>query len=181
MKPKRLNKMAKTLKQNSAFDIPNMDTSTEKKITHLVLSVMVPGKSDHRNDDTASSSVPQEYVKVMASIATNAWRAKTKMVDATTGEVREDMRRIDRHVEAIYRNLAEVGIVIQDHTGDVYDEGQPMKVVASRPLQGLKKKQVGETVLPSIFWNNQLIQNGEIEIATPLTPNLPCNPQALSQ
>jgi len=92
-----------------------------------------------------------------------------------TGEVREDMKRVDRHIEAIRRDLEKVGIVIRDHTGDVYDEGQPMKVIASKPTQGLDKKRVSETLLPSIFWNNRLIQNGEIEIATPLTPIEPQN------
>ena len=102
------------------------------------------------------------------------------MMDAATGEIREDMKRVDRHIEAIYRNLAEVGIVIRDHTGDAYDEGQPMKVVASKPTPGLDKKRVSETLLPSIFWNNRLVQNGEIEIATPAHRKTPAEPQQLS-
>ena len=60
--------------------------------------------------------------------------------------------------------------MIRDHTGDVYDEGQPMKVIACKPTPGLDKKRVSETLLPSIFWHNRLIQNGEVEIATRLTP-----------
>lgn len=107
--------------------------------------------------------------KSIAAIATNTWRAKAKMADPTTGEIREEMKRVGRHIEAIYRNLAELGIVIQDHTGEAYDEGQPMKVIASKPTPGLDKKRVSETLLPSIFWNDRLIQNGEIEIAVPIT------------
>ena len=107
--------------------------------------------------------------RAIASIATNTWRAKTKMTNPVTGEIRDEMKRVARHVEAIYRNLAELGIVIRDHTGDAYDEGQPMKVVASKPTSGLDKKRVSETLLPSIFWNDRLIQNGEIEIAVPIT------------
>lgn len=112
--------------------------------------------------------VPEEIVKI-AAIATNTWRAKTRMTDALTGEIREEMKRVGRHVEAIYRNLAELGIVIRDHTGEAYDEGQPMMVVASKPTEGLDKKRVSETLLPSIFWNDHLIQNGEVEIAVPIT------------
>jgi hypothetical protein len=115
--------------------------------------------------------VPTDYLKALVSIATNAWRAKMKMKDAKTGEIREDMKRVDRHIEAIYRNLAEVGIVIRDHTNNAYNEGQPMKVISSKPTQGLENKLVSETLLPSIFWNNRLVQNGEIEIATPAAPN----------
>lgn len=117
------------------------------------------------------AELPFHVVKrALASIATNYWRAKTKMADPVTGEIRDEMKRVGRHVEAIYRNLAELGIVIRDHTGEAYDEGQPMKVVASKPTAGLDKKRVSETLLPSIFWNDHLIQNGEIEIAVPITP-----------
>lgn len=114
---------------------------------------------------------PPDNLKTLISIATNVWRAKTKILHPAGSEVRDDMRRVDRHIEAIYRNLAEVGIAIRDHTGDVYDEGQPMRVVASKPTPGLDKKHVSETLLPSIFWNNRLVQNGEIEIATADSPN----------
>jgi hypothetical protein len=95
------------------------------------------------------------------------------MMDAATGEIREGMKPVDRHIEAIRRNLLEVGIQIHDHTGETYDEGQPMKVIATKPTRGPERQHVSETLLPSIFWNNRLIQNGEIEIATPLLPNAP--------
>jgi hypothetical protein len=124
-------------------------------------------------------SLPQEVVKSMAAIATNAWRAKTKMVDTLTGEIREEMKRVGRHIEAIYRNLADLGVVIRDHTGEPYDEGQPMKVVASKPTAGLDKKRVSETLIPSIFWNDRLIQNGEIEIAVPMTEEISSDPKTL--
>jgi hypothetical protein len=150
--------------------LPNPEWPGEKQTWDTVVLVMTakPARKEHA---TVESKVPADYLKALVSVATNAWRAKIKMVDATTGEVREEMKRVDRHIEAIYRNLAEVGIVIRDHTRDAYDEGQPMKVVASKPTPGLDKKRVSETLLPSIFWNNRLVQNGEIEIATPASPN----------
>jgi hypothetical protein len=152
--------------------LPNAEWPGEKQMLETVALVMT-AKPQRKEQASAEPGVPTDYLKTLVSIATNAWRAKTKMVDSTTGEVREEMKRVDRHIEAIYRNLAEVGIVIRDHTGDAYDEGQPMKVVASKPTPGLNKKRVSETLLPSIFWNNRLVQNGEIEIATPSDPNTP--------
>jgi hypothetical protein len=158
--------------------LPNAEWPGEKQMLETVALVMT-AKPQHKEEAVAEAGVPTEYLKALVSIATNAWRAKTKMVDATTGEVREEMKRVDRHIEAIYRSLADVGIVIRDHTGDAYDEGQPMKVVASKPTPGLNKKSVSETLLPSIFWNNRLVQNGEIEFATPSDPNTPAEPQTL--
>ncbi len=171
MKTKHSPKPLKKFKRGSPFEIPSLAWSYEKELTEIVSSIVANKTAPRKEQATAEAGVPTDYLKALVSIATNAWRAKIKMVDATTGEVREEMKRVYRHIEAIYRSLAEVGIVIRDHTGDAYDEGQPMKVVASKPTSGLDKKRVNETLLPSIFWNNRLVQNGEIEIATPVSPN----------
>lgn len=182
MQPKRTQKPPKTSANQSPFTLPIPEWSHEEEVTALVSRILatktVPFK-DQPLPDT-------DYLKAAISIANNFWRAKKRMVDQTTGEVREEMKRIHRDVEAIRRSLAEVGmvilyyrdddfregeprirIVVRDHTRDLYDEGQPMKVVASRPTPGLDKKRVSETLLPSIFWNDHLVQNGEIEIETP--------------
>ena len=171
MKTKRSPKSLRKLERRSPFEIPSVKWTHEKELTEIVSSI-VASKTPPRNKQAAADAEePTDYLKTLVSIATNAWRAKKKILDPVTGEVRDDMKRVDRHIEAIYRNLAEVGVVIRNHTGDAYDEGQPMKVVASKPTHGLEKKRVSETLLPSIFWNNRLVQNGEIEIATPASPN----------
>lgn len=152
--------------------LPNAAWPHEKDFTEeLTASIVANRAASSKEQTTAEAGVPSDYLKTLVSIATNAWRAKIKMLDVTTGEVREEMKRVDRHIEAIFRSLAEVGVVIRDHTGEAYDEGQPMKVVANKPTPGLERKRVSETLLPSIFWNNRLVQNGEIEIATPASPN----------
>lgn len=190
MKTKRTQKFLKNLKRKSAFDTPGVNVSAKEAITDLVRSVMDFGKSAHRTQDTGDASVPTHHLGALVSIGNNFWRARKRMSDSGDGEVREDMKRVHDRVEAIRRSLVEVGIVIRyypevrdecqpatgivirDHTGDAYDEGQPMKVVANKPTPGLDKKRVSETLLPSIFWNNRLVQNGEIEIATPASPNI---------
>jgi hypothetical protein len=173
MKIKRSPKFLKKLKPANPFEGPSVECSHEKDLTETVSSIVANKTPARKQQATADAELPPTDLKALVSIATNAWRAKTKMVDPTTGEVREEMKRVDRHIEAICRNLAEVGIVIRDHTGAAYDEGQPMKVVACKPTLGLDKKRVSETLLPSIYWNNRLVQNGEIEIATPLAPAEP--------
>lgn len=176
MKTKRRPKIANKPDLANPTVLPNANWPGDKQTWETVALVMT-AKPAQKEKTAGSAEMPADYLKALVSIATNAWRAKTKMVDAGTGEVREEMKRINRHIEAIYRNLAEVGVVIRDHTGDAYDEGQPMKVVASKPTPGQEKKCVSETLLPSIFWNNRLVQNGEIEIATPSNPDTPTESQ----
>ena len=173
---------SRTVNLNNPFEIPAAPWPNTTEIAEVVSSILAnktPVRTEHATG--ATEAPPSLYLKALISIATNAWRARTKMMDAETGEMREDMKRVGRHVDAIYRNLAEVGIVIRDHTGDAYDEGQPMKVIASKPKPGLNKERVSETLLPSIFWNDRLVQNGEIVTETPVAPNTSTESQSHSK
>ena len=177
MKSHNRQKLFQKQKLNDPFAIPRAEWPSPKAITEIVAAIGASSLTDKNPKTSSDLGATNDILQTLVSIATNAWRAKVKMVDHMTGEVREDMKRVDRHIEAIYRNLTEVGIVIRDHTGEAYDEGQPMKVIASKPTQGLQNKRVSETLLPSIFWRDRLIQNGEIEIAAPLATEPTVGPQ----
>src|SRR5205823_6625265 len=112
-------------------------------------------------------SIPESVTKGMAAIATNAWKAKTKMLNGPSGDVREEMKRVYRHVEGIFESFQEMGVEIKDHTGDPFDYGLPLKVVTAQPTQGITKESVIETIKPTIYWQKQIIQMGEVVIATP--------------
>jgi molecular chaperone GrpE (heat shock protein) len=103
----------------------------------------------------------------VADIATNAWKARSKMLDPVSREVRDEMKRAYRHVEAILASLAAIGIDIKDHTGEAFDYGQPLKVVTTQPSAEVAKDTVVETIRPTISWQNQIIQMGEVVIGTP--------------
>jgi hypothetical protein len=112
-------------------------------------------------------AVPANVVKGMADIATNAWKAKTKMIDGASGEVRDEMKRVYRHIESVLESLHTMGLEVKDHTGDAFDYGLPLKVVTTQPTQGITRESVIETIKPTIYWQQQIIQMGEVVIATP--------------
>jgi hypothetical protein len=165
-KKKRGSKFRLRLRGQDPFAIRSVSVSPEHTLRELALSIrtsLAPAPQTHQTTEQESALT---MLKPLVSIATNVWRAKRKMVDPATGEPREDMKGVNRHVEAIYRTLGDLGIEIRDHTGDAYDEGQPLKVIAYKVVPGLKTPCVSETLLPSIYWKNRLVQNGEVEIAT---------------
>jgi hypothetical protein len=118
-------------------------------------------------------SIPAELVKCVANVATQAWKARLRMTDPTSGQVPEEMKRIYRHIESILDSLHEVGLKIGDHTGEAFDYGLPLKVVAAQAKPGATQERVIETIKPTIYWQDRLIQMGEVVIATPPTPDSP--------
>lgn len=107
-------------------------------------------------------------VKVaLTNIATNAWRARNKMVDSDNGETKEEMKRVYRHIEAQFDSLNQIGVEVRDFRGRPYDAGMALKVISFEPQPGLSKDEVVETIKPTVTWNGQLLQMGEVIVGTP--------------
>lgn len=115
----------------------------------------------------ASTVLDPALAKVFASIATNVWRSKRRIVDPATGEPREEMKRLYRHIEAIHDALCQADVQTLDLTGRTYDTGMALKVVSFEPTPGLQKEEIKETVTPSVLWHGRLIQMGEVIVGTP--------------
>lgn len=156
------------MKQANEFKIPEVrfpdgDLLIERAIRiEQSLLAREQGKS---STEEVRHTIPAS-IRGMADIATNAWKAKTK-IDGASGEVREEMKRVYRHIESVLKSLQTMGLEVKDHTGDAFDYGLPLKLITTQPTQGISRECVIETIKPTIYWQQQIIQMGEVVVATP--------------
>ena len=148
------------------FEIPTPQWPDENKFIQSVTTSVKAILAARDCTSEIGPAVPTNILRGMAEIATNAWKAKSKMLDASGG-VLDEMKRVYRHIETILETLQEIGVEVKDHTGDDFDYGLPLKVVATQPTQGITREKVVETIKPTIYWQQQIIQMGEVVIATP--------------
>ena len=106
-------------------------------------------------------------VMSLRDIATNAWKARVRIEKLQAGDGGADADRVARHLEGILEGLAAAGVEIKDHTGEAFDYGQPLKVVASQERDGIDREVVAETIRPSLYLKGQIIQQGEVIIDVP--------------
>lgn len=106
----------------------------------------------------------------LASVFTNAWKARAKMVIGDSQEPRDEMRRVFRHVESMFDAFKRLGLTMVDHTGEPFDYGMPVTVIATEPKPGLVRPTMVETIKPTIYWNETIIQYGEVVLGTPAQP-----------
>jgi hypothetical protein len=104
-------------------------------------------------------------------LAMNAWRIRVRLTDSDR-EPREeigkdDLKKINRYCDAMFQSLSGIGIEVKDRTGEVFDYGLPEKVLTAQPQLGLTREIIVETVRPTIYWNTQIAQPGEVVIGTP--------------
>jgi hypothetical protein len=117
------------------------------------------------------------WTSAFCEIAIHAWRARRRMTDKHSGEVKEEHKATHRSVEGIIATLKGIGFDLRDREGEGYDFGLPEKVIASEKRPGISREIVAETIRPSIFYRDQLIKPGEIIIATPEDAATPTPPE----
>ena len=115
----------------------------------------------------AAETMPQEHLRFLADVATGIWRLRLKMIDPETEEPNDDTRRLFRHVQAIWDALSQEDIMVQDHTGNRFNSGMQLRVVAFHPVAGLGSEKIVETIKPSVYFKGTPIQMGEVIVGTP--------------
>jgi hypothetical protein len=114
-----------------------------------------------------SAEAPDELSPALGELATQVWRAIGKTVDPATGQPREEMRRVHRHVEGALDMLKQMGLTMNDWVNQPYDAGLPVKVVSFQPKPGLERDTIVEAVRPTVIWKDRLLQVGEVVVGTP--------------
>ena len=111
----------------------------------------------------------------LSLLATNVWRARSKIIDPGTGQPRDEMRRVHRHVEGALEAFSQMGVRLNDWLNEPYDAGLPVKVLSFQPTPGLTRDTIVEVVRPAVFWEDRLLQSGEVVVGVPEHPT-PASP-----
>ena len=105
----------------------------------------------------------------LIDLACAAWRLRRQVIDQTTGEPKEDAHHLAPRVSAIWNALSELGLQIEDRTGDVidWDALQAAEVLAWETRPEALPRTVLETVRPAVYLNGKRILKGLIVVAAP--------------
>jgi hypothetical protein len=105
--------------------------------------------------------------RLLAEVVVGLWRARAKMTDASTGEPRAEFRHAYLHVQAVWDVLAGAGVEAQGHDGTAYDPGLSITAVAFRPVPGLAREEIVETLRPTVYLSGRMLAQGEVVVGTP--------------
>ncbi|MGW4249293.1 hypothetical protein [Nocardia sp. NPDC004722] len=111
----------------------------------------------------------KDFHPLLVDLATGVWRLSDKL--GADSETAEDpvklLRSITRQVNSLSQALADAGVVVQSHTGDRFDAGQSVEVVAFAPSESVTCEIVSETITPTVYIDGHLSQRGQIIVAVP--------------
>jgi hypothetical protein len=111
------------------------------------------------------TAIAEDSSQLTIEIATTIWRLKRRL--STDGDASDIVRRSSRDIESMSDSLQQSEIEIKDYTGQKYDDGMALQVLAFQPIPGLNQKQIIETIKPTIFQKNKTIQVGQVIVGVP--------------
>lgn len=140
-----------------------------RSLAGAIPTVTLPDQSPGSEPEPDPENLANELVKLLADVTTGLWRLRLKMLPAADTDPSEQHRRSSKQVEAILDTLTAAGVQIRDHTGEAVPRGgiYTLRVLAYEPTSGLSKELVIETIKPTIYLRDRVIQIGEVIIGTP--------------
>ncbi|RMI29111.1 hypothetical protein [Nocardia stercoris] len=108
----------------------------------------------------------KDFRPLLVELATGVWRLRTK-VEAGTQDPDRLLKSLARQLDSLNDALTEAGVVVQSHTGERFDAGQSVEVVAYAPSAAVRHETVTETITPTVYLDGKLAQLGQIVVAIP--------------
>ncbi len=110
---------------------------------------------------------PSRRTSQIASAATALWRLRKKLQEAENAVLPKELRHLPRHVMAAWDAMESCDIRVQDHTNQGYDPGMAVSVLTFQPEKGAFKPRILETLRPTVFFENTIIQRADVIVAVP--------------
>ncbi|TDV35436.1 hypothetical protein [Actinophytocola oryzae] len=153
----RLRAELRQRRHHRAFRIPPpvWDEPVRAQLAGLIAATKPSGDPRSELDDRA-----------LAAAVTDLWHAERKLGQPTENPLTLT-RQATRYLRGCRRMLADAGLVIQDHDGDLLHHGRSITVLVSHEDPALTDELVLETVKPTIYLRDRRIQKGEVIVGRP--------------
>lgn len=102
--------------------------------------------------------------KALAEAATTLWQAQRKL---TQDDQSRYARQARRYLGLCRDALTEVGLVVQDHDGEVFNPGRSLEILAFEDDPESDTERVLHTVRPSLYFRDRHIQIGQVIVSRP--------------
>jgi hypothetical protein len=121
-----------------------------------------------RQPDKVLDADFRHLLHVIAAVATAVWRARAKLEGQPGVELPREFRHLPRHVQAAWDALVAGGIEVQDPKGQRYVPGMAVNPLTFQPVEGLGSEVISETIKPTVFYKDVLIQRADVIVGQPI-------------
>lgn len=102
----------------------------------------------------------------LVELAIDLWRMERRLGKFLSGLPAEQQESLNNSMSRLKRYLEKNDIEVVDHTGEKYDEGQNLEILAVEKDAKAAKPTIKETKEPTIMYKGQVIHLGKVIIAS---------------
>lgn len=152
------------------IDLKSIPLPSSEELAGDVAKLSSTDATEPQKSEQGSTEVVLQ--RAIIANANQVWRAFSAVFEDEGATIREEMsaqeiRKVAKAIESMKETLTSLGIRIVDRLGEPFNAGLPEQVVTEEPREGLSREQIIRTIRPTIFWNQTMVQRGEIDIAVP--------------
>jgi hypothetical protein len=171
---KRIKETLQQLKYRPALRISRPEESplpgsTEKQILEQLRLISAEFARLGEADGKSQEQDTRPLLRTYADLGTSWWRLARKMLRPGTDRPLDEMKGIFTFVESLRDVIEELGIQVIDHTGKEIPQNLSLEVLAYQEKPGLTKDRVSETVRPTVYYKDRMIQMGRVYVDTPVS------------
>ncbi len=163
-----IGKYFRQLAQPKEFRITNIYSINQESLQEIIVwlkRIEIDQKS--ANQPQTATTEFFTVTKLLTETATGLWRARKKLIaPGSKDEPIDAMRGVFRPLDSTYQSLNQSGLEIFDLTDQPYVTGMIEKVIAFEPTIGITGETIKETIKPTIYFRDQLMQVGEVIVGT---------------
>lgn len=153
--------------------VPPVRTPADLHLLLTGLNALTPQPSAATPAAAPDDAVLPSVKHAIATIATRAWRARSRVSDEATGQPQPDLKNVCRDIDSILNALDKLGVTtMSDFSGRAYDTGMALKVLSFEETPGLPRETIIEIIKPTVRWRDEFIQIGEVVVGTPPTASV---------
>jgi hypothetical protein len=147
----------KQLKQPAEVDLAVLDEAKKTSVERSAESATLPSAEDQL----------ETLLRTIAAVATAVWRAKNKLDAEIDTVLPLELRNLPRYIHAAWYALEAGKIQVDDPKGRRYVPGMAVNTLTIQPLDNISCEEIYETIKPSVYFNDILIQRADVIIAKP--------------
>lgn len=161
------------LKYPREFKIKPASLSDEDVKGLYELLKMLPDLDNAKSDIEAKSSEDhadnKQLLKIIVELLVIFWRMEKRidqLKNANTIES-DNYYKIIRYLSNAQDVLSKNDFEISDHANEINTGGEAYKVIAYQPEESFTEERVIETIKPTIYFKNKILQRGEVIVGQP--------------
>ena len=163
--------MKKKLQELGYPELLRVENIAEPSLSNIAEMLNIVKVLETKSQTHSDLSECEMLKNALIDVAGQVWRFKSRLGVLEKSIEARQWKGLDSVVRSILSCFLQAGLELKDHTGEVICGGESWTIVSWETMEGIETAKVVETIRPTLYYKNELIQPAEIIAGKPAAAN----------